>query len=64
MKYLAYVAGVTFILLGGLILFTNVFQMDQLPYQFKLIMGVVLVLYGAFRLLATVFRKPPKNEED
>lgn len=60
---MAYVTGTIFILLGAVILFTNVFQMNQLPFQFKLMMGVVLLLYGFFRIVATIFRKPPKNEK-
>ncbi len=64
MKYLAYATGTVFLVLGVLILFTNVFRMDQLPYQFKLMMGVVLSLYGIFRLLATFFKKPPRDEKE
>ena len=64
MKYVAYVTGTIFILLGIVILFTNIIQMDQLPFQFKLMMGVVLFLYGLFRILVTFFKKRPKNEKE
>jgi hypothetical protein len=63
MKYMAYATGTIFVLLGAVILFTNAFQMNQLPFQFKLMMGVVLLLYGFFRIVVTIFRKPPKNEK-
>lgn len=63
MKYLAYAMGTIFILLGAVILFTDVFQMRQLPSQFKLMMGVVLILYGFFRIVSTIFKKPLKNEK-
>jgi prolipoprotein diacylglyceryltransferase len=59
---MAYVTGTIFVLLGIAILL-NVFQMNQLPDQFKWIMGVVLLLYGFFRIVVTIFRKPPKNEK-
>jgi len=64
MKYIAYTTGTIFILLGIVILFTNIIQMDQLPFQFKLMMGVVLFLYGLFRILVTFFKKRPKNEKE
>jgi len=57
---MAYVTGAIFVLLGAAILL-NVFQMDQLPFQFKLMMGVVLFLYGLFRILITFFKKTPKK---
>lgn len=63
MKYFAYVTGTIFVLLGIVILF-NVFQMNQLPSQLKVMMGVVLCMYGIFRILSTFFKKPPKNEKE
>ncbi|MFA7227792.1 MAG: hypothetical protein WC061_02055 [Melioribacteraceae bacterium] len=63
MKYLAYATGTIFLLLGAVILFTNIFEMRQLPDQFRLMLGVVLILYGFFRIVSTVFKKPPKNEK-
>lgn len=61
--YIAYTAGAIFILLGLAILFTDIFHMSQLPSQFKVMMGVVLFLYGSFRIVTTIFKRRPKDEE-
>lgn len=50
-------------LLGLALMFTNIFHMSQLPSQFKIMMGVVLLLYGLFRIVATIFKKRHTNEE-
>lgn len=63
MKYVAYTAGAVFILLGLALLFTDIFPMGQLPSQFKVMMGVVLFLYGLFRIVSTIFKRRPKDEE-
>jgi pilus assembly protein TadC len=64
MAYIAYTAGVIFILLGLAILFTNLFP-AHLPSQLKVTMGIVLFLYGAFRILSTMFKvkRRIKDEE-
>lgn len=64
MTYIAYTAGVIFILLGLAILFTNLFP-AHLPSQLKITMGIVLFLYGAFRILSTIFKvkRRTKNVE-
>ena len=62
MKYIAYSAGTLFILLGLAMLFTNIMP-DYLPSQFKVTMGIVLFLYGMFRIVSTIFKKPKPNEE-
>ncbi len=61
MTYIAYTAGVVFILLGTAILFTNIMP-AYLPSQFKIMMGIVLFLYGIFRIVSTLF-KQKKNEK-
>lgn len=64
MTYIAYTAGVIFILLGLAILFTNIFP-AHLPSQLRITMGIVLFLYGAFRILSITFKakRRIKNEE-
>ena len=52
MTYIAYTAGIIFILLGLAILFTNLFP-AHLPPQLKITMGIVLFLYGAFRMVTS-----------
>ena len=61
MTYIAYTAGAVFILLGLAILFTNIMP-AYLPSQFKIMMGIVLFLYGMFRIVSTIFKKQ-RNEE-
>ena len=61
MTYIAYTAGAIFIMLGLAILFTNIMP-EYLPSQFRVTMGIVLFLYGAFRIVSTIFKKQ-RNEE-
>lgn len=61
MTYVAYTAGAVFILLGIAILFTNIMP-AYLPSQFKFMMGIVLFLYGIFRIVSTLF-KQKRNEK-
>ena len=63
MIYVAYVAGALFMLLGLALAFTDIFHMSQLPSNFKIMMGVVLFLYGLFRIIATLYKKRQSNEE-
>ncbi len=64
MTYIAYTAGAIFVLLGLAILFTDIFP-AQIPSQLKLMMGIVFILYGIFRIVATTFnnKKRQSNEE-
>lgn len=60
MTYIAYTAGAIFIFFGLAILFTNIMP-AYLPTQFKIMLGIVLFLYGSFRIISTVFKKK-RNE--
>jgi hypothetical protein len=62
MTYIAYIAGSVFILLGLALMFTDKFNMSQLPSQFIIMMGVVLFLYGLFRVVATLLAFINKKE--
>ena len=62
MKYVALTAGGLFIFLGFAIVFTNLFP-DYIPSQFKIMMGIVFVLYGAFRIVTTIFKQRKREEE-
>jgi|WetSurMetagenome_2_1015567.scaffolds.fasta_scaffold622525_2 hypothetical protein len=62
MTYIAYIAGAVFILLGLALMFTDIFHMSQLPSQFKIVMGVVLFLYGLFRVVAALLSVRDKKE--
>jgi hypothetical protein len=63
MTYIAYTVGAIFMLLGLALMLTDMFHMSQLPSHFKIMMGVVLFLYGLFRIIATLFKKRQTNEE-
>jgi hypothetical protein len=56
MKYVAYVVASLFVLLGIAIL-TGYFMNDGVPTQFRIMAGVVLILYGIFRIVVTIFKK-------
>lgn len=63
MMCIGYAAGAVFILLGLGILFTNLMP-SYLPVQFKVMMGVVLILYGLFRIISTLFKNKRNDEEN
>ena len=63
MRFIAYTAAAAFILLGLAILFTNIMP-DYFPTQFKVMMGIVFFLYGAFRLVVTTFKQRRKSEDE
>jgi ABC-type multidrug transport system permease subunit len=56
MKYVAYVVASLFIVLGIAILCGFVMK-GNLPSQFKVMTGVVLILYGVFRIVITVLKR-------
>ncbi|MEG8946287.1 hypothetical protein [Rosettibacter firmus] len=53
--YISYSMGTLFIVLGLAIIFTNIAP-NYLPEQFKIMMGIVLLMYGVFRLVSTKLR--------
>lgn len=61
MKYFAYVIAILFIILGIAIL-GGFFITENVPSQFRVMIGVVLVLYGAFRLVMTYSKKNESSE--
>jgi hypothetical protein len=62
MSYVAYTAGALYVLLGLAILFTDLFP-SYLPGHFKVMMGIVLCLYGMFRLVSVSLNHRKNNEE-
>ena len=62
MNYIAYTAGALYVLLGLAILFTDLFP-SSLPGQFKVMMGIVLFLYGLFRLVTITLNRRKRNED-
>ena len=61
MKYFAYVIAILFVILGIAIL-GGFFITENVPSQFRVMIGVVLVLYGAFRLVMTYSKKNESSE--
>lgn len=56
MKYVAFVVASLFIVLGIAILLGYVIK-ENLPQQFRVMTGVVLILYGVFRIVVTILKK-------
>jgi prolipoprotein diacylglyceryltransferase len=56
MKYFAYVIAAIFILLGAAII-AGYFISGNYPAEFRIIIGIVLILYGIFRIVTTYFKK-------
>ncbi|MHB1686641.1 MAG: hypothetical protein ACYCVH_04610 [Ignavibacteriaceae bacterium] len=61
MKYLAYLIASIFVILGAAII-AGYFITLNVPSQFRIIMGVVFILYGIFRIVITYFKNNKTNE--
>jgi prolipoprotein diacylglyceryltransferase len=61
MKYFAYLIAVLFISLGIAILAGYLIK-DSAPSQFRIMIGIVLILYGAFRFTVTFFKKKETSD--
>ncbi len=60
MRYIAYFAAILFIIFGIAIL-AGYFIKESIPEQFRIMAGIVLILYGAFRFVTTFFKKNQNN---
>jgi uncharacterized membrane protein len=56
MKYVAYVVASLFIVLGIAILLGYVMK-ENFPDQFRIMTGIVFILYGAYRIIVTLLKK-------
>lgn len=63
MIYIAFFAGFLFILFGLAFLFTDVIS-PEIPNQFKIVIGVVFILYGIYRIVMTIYKKRRADEEN
>ena len=61
MKYLAYLIATIFIILGAAFL-AGYFIPINFQLQFRIILGVVFILYGIFRIVITYFKNNNRNE--
>ena len=60
MKYLAYIIASVFIVVGiGFLM--GYFISTAVPAQFRIMMGIVFILYGAFRIISTYFKNDKMN---
>ncbi len=55
MKYLAYIIAAIFIL-SGIAFLAGYFISANVPAQFRIMIGIVLILYGGFRIVTTYFK--------
>jgi len=63
MTYIALTAGVLFILFGIAILVIKNLLVGM-PIQFKIMMGIVFILYGLFRLVNVYTKRQRRDESD
>lgn len=61
MKYFAFAISILFVFLGIAIL-AGYLMNQGLPTQFRIMVGIVLVLYGIFRFFMTYFKKNQTKE--
>lgn len=55
MNYIAYSMGILFIISGIIIMFTNIIP-NYSTLNFRVMIGIVLFLYGSFRIVTTIFK--------
>jgi uncharacterized membrane protein HdeD (DUF308 family) len=63
MHYITYLMGSIFIILGIFIMLGS-FISPALPFQFKWMVGIVLSLYGLFRIVYTIYKNRQSLYED
>jgi len=63
MTYIAITAGVLFILFGIAILVLKNLLLEM-PTSYKVIMGIVFILYGLFRLINVYNKRQRQDEND
>ena len=61
LRYFGYAASTTLSLLGVLII-VGLLIPSYVPSNFRVLLGVVLVLYGVFRFVSLRFKKPEDEE--
>jgi len=48
----------------GIMLIVGLFRLRNVPAQFRILMGVVLVLYGIFRIVTLLMKKKEDGEHE
>ena len=61
MKYLAYIIAAIFVL-SGIAFLAGYFISAGVPSRFRIMIGLVLILYGLFRIVTTYFKKAGNDE--
>ena len=63
MYYLNYILGSLFILIGSAVMM-GILISSAFPSQFRWMAGIVLLLYGVFRIVYTIYKKRESSYED
>ena len=63
MVYIGYTAGVLFVMLGIAVMVTDLFP-TYINEQVKIIFGVVMILYGLYRLVIITIKNRRADEEE
>lgn len=64
MLYIGYAAGTLFVMLGIAILFTDLFPTPVSgTEQLVKVFGIVMILYGVYRIVTQIFKTRRANEE-
>jgi hypothetical protein len=61
LRYFGYTASTTLSIVGILII-AGLLIPSYIPSQFRVLLGIVLVLYGIFRFVSLRFKKPDNEE--
>lgn len=61
MVYLGYVLAALFFL-GGIIVATGLFMPPTMPQKFRIMFGVVMLLYGVYRFVNLRIKQQQRNE--
>ena len=63
MVYIGYTAGVIFIMLGIAVMLTDLFP-TTINEQVKIIFGVVMILYGIYRIIIITLKQKSRTDEE
>lgn len=61
MKYLAYFVAAIFVI-AGIAFVAGYLTSAQVPSQLRVMIGIVLILYGGFRIVTTYFKRNESGE--
>jgi Na+/proline symporter len=62
LRYFGFIFVIIFLLLGGLLIFSDYF--NYIPKNFRLILASIIILYSAFRMVALVYKLKQKTDDE